>query len=179
LITACDPRFFSLVSVVARLDRLQQIPGPHRRLRKRERMQTREGRGASSSIAQQLLHRPLAVGSRARRERRRRGGGREEDSRAVGKTTGESEGAGERGPHLASPGRHVAKGRWEEMAPELDPPEAVAAGPSSICQRPPPPTLDPPHRRPLMHLALPDPGLGRERAVRRWGRRRRGARRRQ
>jgi hypothetical protein len=54
-------------------------------------MQTREGRGASSSIAQQLLHRPLAVGSRAERERRRRGGGGEEDSRTV--------------PHLAFLGR--------------------------------------------------------------------------
>jgi hypothetical protein len=92
-------------------------------------MQTREGRGASSSIAQQPLHRPLAVGSRARRERRRRGGGREEDSRAVGKkTTGGSEGAGDRGPTLLLQGATWPRGdgkRWR---------------PSSTRKRPPPPT---------------------------------------
>jgi hypothetical protein len=75
-------------------------------------MQTQEGRGASSSVVQLLLHRPLAVGSRARKERRRRGGGGEEGGRTVGKKRDDrSEEANDRGPHLASPGRRRAKGR--------------------------------------------------------------------
>jgi hypothetical protein len=135
----------------------------------REDADTRGEGGASSSITQLLLHRPLAIGSRAWREWRRRGGDGEEDGRAVGKNTDDgSEGADNRGPHLASPRRHRAKGRCGEMAPggptSLDPPEVAAAREGGGGE----PTLDAPR------VARSGPGEE-EGGRRRRERRRRGA----
>jgi hypothetical protein len=118
--------FWAFCGHGSRLDRLQQISGLHDWGKEREDADT----GGEGCLQQ---HRAAAAASTTGRRERRRGGGRKQDSRAVGKkTTGGSEGAGDRGPHLASPGRRVAKERWEEMAPELDPPEAAGGGPSSI-----------------------------------------------